>query len=232
MDKPIALVLAGLLLSACEASKAVNAEEVIPAVADSSIQTLIQADVYVDNWFALYEQDELVKEDSVRFKTERSFNAESFKFSTAVPAQMAIIMKDYYEDDSGLEYIGRRRQQMGDGGLVAQFFDASTGALLAVSDDSWACKVIHQAPLNTLCVRDDNPLQTCQSRIESEPEGWKLGSFDASDWQPATIHSIAAARPHGGYRDVDWHQDAKIIWGEDLEVDNVILCRFTIDYKD
>lgn len=228
MIKNIAILLVIFLLSACEASKAVNAE-VTPAAAKTGNQTVIKADVFVDNWFALYQEDELVMEDPVAFKTERSFNAESFEFSTQLPAQMAIIMKDFYEDDSGLEYIGSRRQQMGDGGLVAQFFDAGNGALLAVSDESWVCKVIHQAPLNTSCVYDDNPIQTCQSKIEQEPAGWKSSSFDASDWQPATIHSRADARPHGGYRNVDWHKETKIVWGEDLEVDNIILCRFTID---
>lgn len=230
MIKPVACLLVIFLLSACEASKVVNAE-VAPAVIKTSQPSLISADIFVDNWFAVFLEDELVLEDPVAFKTERSFNAESFQFSADLPAHMTVIMKDFYEDDSGLEYIGSRRQQIGDGGLVAQFFDNDSGVLLKVSDDSWRCKVIHRAPLNPSCVYDDDPIQTCQSEIEQAPEGWQKNTFDASDWQPATIHSIAAARPHGGYRNVDWHEDAKIIWGEDLELDNVILCRFTIEAK-
>jgi len=189
----------------------------------------IKADIYVDNWFALYQEGELIKEDSVPFKTERSFNTESFTFSTELPAQFSIIIRDYYENDSGLEYIGGRRQQMGDGGFVAQFFNADTNELIDVSDSSWSCLVTHRAPLNRSCVRDDNPEQTCESEINEAPEGWMLSSFDDSAWSPAIEWAFNAVRPHGGYRDAQWRDEAKIIWSEDLEVDNELLCRFTIE---
>lgn len=189
----------------------------------------VKADIYADNWFALYQEGKLVKEDSVAFKTERSFNTESFTFSTELPAQFSIVIKDYYENDSGLEYIGNRRQQMGDGGFVAQFFDADTNELIDVSDSSWNCLVIHRAPLNKSCARDDNPEQTCESDIIDAPEGWMLSSFDDSAWAPAVEWPFNAVRPHGGYRDAQWREEAKIIWTEDLEMDNELLCRFTIE---
>ncbi|MBX2848450.1 MAG: hypothetical protein KTR16_09020 [Acidiferrobacterales bacterium] len=189
----------------------------------------IKADVWADNWFALYQGEELVKEDSTPFNTERSFNSESFTFEADLPTSFNVIIKDFYENDSGLEYIGSRRQQMGDGGFIAQFFDANTDELIAVSDDSWRCKVIHQAPLNRQCTRDNNPQETCESNISEEPEGWMSANFDDSDWSPATVHSTRDVRPHGGYRNVNWVSDAQLIWGDDIEVDNVVLCRFEID---
>lgn len=189
----------------------------------------IKADVWADNWFALYQDEQLIKEDSVAFNTERSFNSESFSFTTDLPASFSIVMKDFYENDSGLEYIGSRRQQMGDGGFIAQFFNAQTDELIAVSDDSWQCTSIHQAPLNKQCARDDNPTETCEANISEEPVDWMASNYDYSSWPPATVHSANTVRPHGGYRNVNWVDEAQLIWGEDVEVDNIILCRFTID---
>lgn len=188
----------------------------------------IKADIWADNWFALYHEDRLIKEDSVSFKTERSFNAESFRFSIRLPATLSVVMKDYYENDSGLEYIGRHRQQMGDGGFIAQFGDAETNRVLAISNKDWRCRVIHRAPLNADCVYDTNPEQSCKAEIVAEPGNWRQTTFDDSSWQNATEYSARAIRPHGGFRSVDWLPEAKLIWADDLEKDNVVLCRFTI----
>ena len=46
--------------------------------------------------------------------TERSFNAETFVFNADYPLQLNFVAKDFKQDDTGLEYIGRRNQQMGD----------------------------------------------------------------------------------------------------------------------
>ena len=92
--------------------------------AASADERTINADVWADNWFAVYLESELIKEDSVAYNTEQSFNKESFTFAAELPAQINIIAKDFKENDSGIEYIGRPRQQIGDGGLSAQFRDA------------------------------------------------------------------------------------------------------------
>ena len=80
----------------------------------------LRADVRADNWFALYVGAELIKEDSVAYYTERSFNSESFSFEADLPAQINVIIKDFKENDTGLEYIGSPRQQIGDGGFIAR----------------------------------------------------------------------------------------------------------------
>ena len=85
------------------------------------------AEVWADNWFALYVNGELVGEDSTPITTERSFNAETITFTAAYPLTIGIEAKDFKETDSGLEYIGERNQQMGDGGIIAQITDLSTG---------------------------------------------------------------------------------------------------------
>jgi hypothetical protein len=188
----------------------------------------IRADVWADNWFAFYLENDMINEDPVPYNTERSFNAESFVFETALPAQINVILKDFKENDSGLEYIGSRRQQMGDGGFIAQFSDASTGELIAVSNETWRCQAIHRAPLNRNCERAANPEQECESEILPEPEGWLNVDFDDRSWPNAIVHSRNAVRPHGGYDRIDWQPAAKLLWSEDLEVDNTVLCRFVL----
>ena len=95
----------------------------------------IKGEVWADNWFAFYLGERLIIEDSTPITTERSFNAE-------YPLQLNFVAKDFKADDTGLEYIGRRNQQMGDGGLIAQFTDVATGATVAVTNAAWRCLVI------------------------------------------------------------------------------------------
>lgn len=182
----------------------------------------------MDNWFALYINEELVKEDSVPFRTERSFNAESFSFTADLPVQAAVIMKDYYENDTGLEYIGNRGQQIGDGGFIAQFKNAETGDIVGVSSSNWLCHAIHQAPLNTGCERSNDPSNECQSLITSEPSSWMSADFDDSKWKSAVVYDENAVRPKRDYRRISWDNRAQFIWTDSLAVDNVLLCRFTL----
>lgn len=201
---------------------------VLLATTVTADERTIKADVWADNWFALYNETTLVMEDSVAYNTERSFNAESFEFTAVLPAQINVILKDFKENDTGLEYIGRPRQQIGDGGFSAQFYDAESGELIAVSDENWRCKSIHRAPLNKSCVRSDNPQQDCKNEIMPEPEGWMSAEFDDNDWPNAVVHTAADVRPHGGYPSVTWDASAKLLWADDLEIDNTILCRVVL----
>ena len=95
-------------------------------VVDTPGAQSIKGEVWADNWFAFYLGERLIIEDSTPITTERSFNAEAFVFKADYPLQLNFVARDFKQDDTGLEYIGRRNQQMGDGGLIAQFTDAST----------------------------------------------------------------------------------------------------------
>ena len=64
-------------------------------------------EAWADNWFAAYVGENLLIEDSVPITTERSFNAERVLFSEDYPIQLNLIIKDFKQNDSGLEYIGR-----------------------------------------------------------------------------------------------------------------------------
>ena len=60
----------------------------------------------------MYNNGELVVEDSVSIDTERSFNSETVDFTAEYPLELAFVLKDFKENDSGLEYIGANNQQM------------------------------------------------------------------------------------------------------------------------
>lgn len=187
-----------------------------------------KAEVWADNWFALYVNGELVGEDSVPITTERSFNAETITFTAAYPLTIAIEAKDFKETDSGLEYIGERNQQMGDGGIIAQITDLGTGQIVAVTNGAWRVLVIHRAPLNPECEKASNPDTACRFEKAEAPAGWTSADFDTTAWEPATEWTESAVRPKDGYNRIEWDKSARLIWGSDLEVDNTVLLRLTV----
>lgn len=188
----------------------------------------ITAEVWADNWFALWVNGELVGEDSVPITTERSFNAETFVFEATFPLTIAIEAKDFKETDSGIEYIGEANQQMGDGGLIAQFTETESGTLIAATAGDWQSLVVHQAPLNPECERDVDPDATCEFEITDVSTDWAATDFDDSAWASATTWSEADVGPKDGYDEISWNDAAALIWGTDLEIDNTVLFRTTV----
>jgi phosphatidylethanolamine-binding protein (PEBP) family uncharacterized protein len=184
--------------------------------------------VWADNWFALYVGDTKIAEDSVPVTTERSFNSETFNFSARYPLELSFILKDYKQDDSGLEYIGLANQQIGDGGFIMQITDTAANKVVSVSSSAFKCLVIHQAPLNPSCERDLNPLATCQSRIIAEPVGWKSADYSVSTWENASVYTTTQIGVKEGYFDIAWNAAAKLIWTADLKADNTLLCKATV----
>lgn len=199
---------------------------------ETSGSATIKGEAWADNWFALYLGDQLLLEDSVSINTERSFNAEVFTFKADYPLVLNFILKDFKENDTGLEYIGEGNQQMGDGGFIAQFTDEATGKVVAVSNDSWKCLVIHEAPLDKACEDESNPVAgegLCGFTAMDEPTGWKTTDFDDSSWVNATVHTASDVGPKDGYDEISWDSTAQLIWGSDLETHNTILCRTTVE---
>ncbi len=234
-NRHYAFVAAPLLVAALAVLAACGSDESGATADDSTTDVAVggtgafQAEVWADNWFALYVNGELVGEDSVPITTERSFNAETISFDATYPLTIAIEAKDYIETDSGLEYIGENNQQMGDGGIIAQITDTSTGEIVAVTDADWATYVIHKAPLNTECENAGDPDTDCQFEIVDAPSGWTEVGFDTADWAPASVWSEADVDPKMGYDEISWDGSAQLVWGSDLEVDNTVLMVTTID---
>ncbi len=186
-------------------------------------------EAWADNWFSLSLGDALVVEDPVSITTERSFNAVTHSFDASFPLNLNFVLKDFKENDSGLEYIGTAGQQMGDGGFIAQITDSTTSSVIAVSNAEWRCKVIHAAPLNKECEDDDDPVSTCLSEISEAPAGWTDVDFDTSAWAPATVHTEDEVKPKDGYGEIAWSADAALIWSADLATDNTVLCKLTVE---
>ena len=192
----------------------------------------LKLEAWADNWFAAYIGEDLLIEDSVSITTERSFNAESIEFSANYPIHLNFIIKDFKQNDSGLEYIGARNQQMGDGGFIMQVTDTDTHKTVAVSNSSWQCEVLHHAPVDKSCEQQSNPIAgegACAFIAKDAPVNWLKNDFDYSNWQNATAHSIAAVGPKDGYDEIDWDDSAQLIWANDLETDNTIICKTTIE---
>ena len=192
----------------------------------------IRGEVWADNWFQFYLGEELVIEDSVPITTERSFNAESFEFSGDYPLVLNFVVKDFKQNDTGLEYIGSRRQQIGDGGLIAQFTNVDTGEVIAVTDRNWKCFVLHEAPLDPDCAQERNPQAgsgPCGFLEREEPEGWKAAGFDDQSWEAVSEFSKQEVRPKDGYDRISWDRSAKLIWSSDLKIHNTVICRLVID---
>ena len=215
-------LLAALVLAGCAVANTQDSN------ADSQN---ITADIWVDNWFTVYANGEVVMEDPVSITTERSFNAETATFPAELPVVIAIEAKDFKENDSGLEYIGSRRQQVGDGGMIAQFRDASSGELVAVTDDNTKCLVVQFAPVDLSCADESNPIAgegACAFETTEIPSDWTSPDFDDSEWPAAVIHSAQDVGPKDGYDRITWDSSAELIWGPNLKQDNTLLCRMTI----
>jgi len=189
-------------------------------------------EAWADNWFAAYLGESLIVEDSVSITTERSFNAERVVFNADYPLELNFILKDYIENDTGLEYIGESDQQMGDGGFIMQVKENDSGDVIAVSSSDFVCTVIHNAPLDTSCADEASPtvdVAPCDADITEEPEGWKSSDYDTSDWTDTTIHAAADVDPKLGYDDIDWDTSAEFVWGPDLQTNNIVLCKVVIE---
>lgn len=212
-------------------TRTMTATLLLACAATAPAAETFQADVWVDNWFEMRVDGRQVAEDSVPITTERSFNAESFSFEAERPFVIGLVAKDFIENDTGLEYIGTRRQQMGDGGAILQIRDAA-GEAVVVSDDGWSCLTIHTAPLDRACVDEDTPMAgegACTFTAVDEPVGWDHVGFDGADWPQASVFSADDVSPKGGYDDITWDPAAQFIWGPDLEQSNTVLCRITVE---
>lgn len=229
------IVAALVILSSNQSTLSTPDPDATPLVfdnAEGSPRVTFRMDAWADNWFAAYLDESLLVEDRVPITTERSFNAETVTFEASYPLNLNFILKDYKANDSGLEYIGAANQQMGDGGFIMQVTDLSISTVVGVSDDTWRCVVIHDAPLDKSCEDSSNPVAgtpPCDFTAVDEPEGWKSTAYDDSAWAAAQVYTEAAVSPKDGYDQIAWDAAAQLIWGPDLETNNTLLCRVTIE---
>ena len=224
MRRRAAWVIVSLLATGCGRQASPTSTPEVPASATARFK----GEVWADNWFSFYLGETKIAEDSVPITTERSFNAETFSFNATYPLDLNFVIRDYIKNDTGLEYIGKSRQQIGDGGFIMQITDTWSNRVVAVSGTAFKCLVIQKAPLNPSCEKDPNPSATCQSRVDPEPTGWKASDYDVSRWENATIYTAAQVGPKQGYATIAWDASAKLIWTSDLKLDNTLLCKLRV----
>ena len=196
-----------------------------PAQATVVKNVAFQAEVWADNWFALYANGKKVGEDSTPITTERSFNSEKIKFTATYPLTIGVIAKDFTENASGLEYIGMPNQQIGDAGIILQIREVVSGRVVAQTSGDWKVLTINKAPLNPECATSNNPIVDCKSSNIKVPTSWASASYKDTSWKFATQFSKEEVGVKEGYFDFTWTPSASLVWSSDLKLDNVILLR-------
>ena len=199
----------------------------VPAQSQAAVSKSVafQAEVWADNWFALYINGKKVGEDSTPITTEKSFNSEKIKFSATYPLTIGVIAKDFTENASGLEYIGKPNQQIGDAGIIFQIREVVSGKVIAFSGRDWKVLTINKAPLNTECAKSANPISECKSLNVAIPTTWAASSYKDTGWKYATEFSKETVGVKEGYFDYSWIPGAALVWSSDLKLDNTILLR-------
>ena len=81
---------------------------------------------------------------------------------------------------SGLEYIGSRKQQIGDGGIILQIREVASGKVVGQTTKKWKVFTTNTAPTNSNCEKSQNPLQECLYKNIAIPEKWKTATFNDS----------------------------------------------------
>ena len=61
------------------------------------------------------------------------------------------------------------------------------------------------------------------------PDNWLQSDFDDTNWPHATEHNFSDVGPKDGYDEINWDKNAQFVWGDDLETDNTLICRATIE---
>jgi phosphatidylethanolamine-binding protein (PEBP) family uncharacterized protein len=211
----------------------VLATVIIPIEPSSAAATAssFQAEVWVDNWFSLYINGKKVGEDSTPYNTERSFNSTLIKFSATYPFQVGVLARDFMENASGLEYIGKPNQQIGDAGFVMQIREIKSGKIVAATNSSWKSLVIQKAPLNSSCSTSTQPLIECKNLTISVPALWSTRTYKDTSWKNSTEYTEAAVGVKDGYSDYVWGPASKLIWSSDLKLDNTVLFRTLVTGK-
>lgn len=189
--------------------------------------------VFGDNYYELYVNGTIVARDPVGFIP---FNSGVVRFQAERPYTVAVKLVDWGTHlGVGMEYD---RWNVGDGGFIARFSDGTeTGA-------HWRCKPYYISPLeDRSCVKPGPDTSACPERppcVERDPascralhyrvpDDWAAPGFDDSSWHAASTYPASAVTNQRAYRDyVERFGGASFIWSHNLDQDNLVLCRATV----
>jgi len=174
-----------------------------PAIATTCPGTprTVVGTVCCDNQFTLWVNGREVAVDPVAFTPHQAVRV-AFEWDGNSSLTYAIQCEDF-ASDSGYEYVGSGRPQLGDGALIAEFDD---GLGTVTSDRKWRVFTATFGPTDASrsvgCSADD--LAACVVDDRGLPEGWTAPDFDDHEWAFATPYSAAAA---GWGRRPSWSSD-------------------------
>jgi len=145
--------------------------------------------VYCDNKFTLWVDGRKVATDPVDFTPHQAVKV-AFEWNGSSSITYAIQCEDF-ASDSGYEYIGSSRPQLGDGALIAKFDDG----LGTETSANWKVYTSTFGPTDAslLAGCSATNLDKCAVEDRGIPEGWTEPEFDDSQWKPATIFDAATA---------------------------------------
>ena len=190
----------------------------------------ITAYLFGDNYYELYVNGKIVARDPIGFIP---FNSGVVRFKAKAPLTFAVKLVDWGTHlGVGMEYD---RWNVGDGGFIARFSDGSeTGA-------NWKCRAFYISPLeDASCVQSgpdssacperppcvDRDPASCRALHYPVPENWASSDFDDSGWDAASTYPASAVTNQRAYRDyADSFGTARFIWSQNLDQDNLVLCR-------
>ena len=162
---------------------------VVAAECPGSPRTVVGT-VYCDNRFTLWVNGEEVASDPIAFTPHQAVRV-AFHWNGVSDLTYAIECEDF-ASDSGYEYLGTSRPQLGDGALIAAF-DDGLGTVTAAG--SWRVYTVTFGPTDASlaagCSADN--LDVCVVEDRGTPDGWTEPDFDDRGWGPATGYSAAAA---------------------------------------
>ncbi|MCE9612553.1 MAG: YHYH protein [Chthoniobacter sp.] len=168
----------------------------------------MKAEIYADNWFALYINGRLAVVDPIAFLPH---NVVSVDLLPEYPMTIAVIAHDNADAKTGLEY----GNHIGDAGFVLKFADGT------VTDGTWKVKAIERGPIGG---------DIANPRVETEPRpaNWFAPDFDDSKWESATVFTEQQVNPKQPYFEHDF-KGAQFIWSKDLGLDNTVLFRKRVE---
>ena len=177
-------------------------------VVKPAMNDTVRANMYADNWFAMYINGRLVAVDSIDFLPH---NVVSVDVLPEYPMTIAVLAKDNADPQTGCEY-GR---QIGDGGFILKFADGT------VTDATWKAKCFFHGPID----RD-----TANPKVRSEPlpADWFSPTFDDAAWPAATEYTQERIDPKEPFFQNDF-KGAKWIWTSDLDLDNTVVLRKRVE---
>ncbi|MEM7537427.1 MAG: hypothetical protein AAF639_34975 [Chloroflexota bacterium] len=96
--------------------------------------------------------------------------------------------------------------------------------------DSSACNSTDK----TVACISNNPQGTCQAYLEAMPENWMAADYDDSGWLSAATYTADDVTGAEGFRNYEntLFAGADFIWTSNLDLDNAVVCRATIEGPD